>query len=122
MYEYRHYGADLKALLPSLSFVIISHISTYTHILTYADRWHVLMKAMLVCHHFPSVISYQVPFTYVEYESNANLWPGVHRAYELVDRYQLVNSYGLFRRMTGVSGRPEVVIEGSNDGVTWTVS
>ncbi|XP_041651905.1 lipase maturation factor 2a [Cheilinus undulatus] len=61
-----------------------------------------------------------VPFTYIEYDSNARLWPGVRQAYELVDRYQLVNSYGLFRRMTGVGGRPEVVIEGSNDGVTWT--
>uniref|UniRef100_A0A3P9I5G7 Lipase maturation factor n=1 Tax=Oryzias latipes TaxID=8090 RepID=A0A3P9I5G7_ORYLA len=61
-----------------------------------------------------------VPFTYIEYDSNARLWPGVRQAYELVDRYQLVNSYGLFRRMTGVGGRPEVVIEGSSDGVTWT--
>lgn len=61
-----------------------------------------------------------VPFTYIEYDSNARLWPGVRQAFEVVDRYQLVNSYGLFRRMTGVSGRPEVVIEGSNDGVTWT--
>ncbi|KAL6106827.1 lmf2 [Pungitius sinensis] len=61
-----------------------------------------------------------VPFTYIEYDSNARLWPGVRRAYELVDRYQLVNSYGLFRRMTGVAGRPEVVIEGSNDRVSWT--
>uniref|UniRef100_A0A8C2WKR6 Lipase maturation factor n=1 Tax=Cyclopterus lumpus TaxID=8103 RepID=A0A8C2WKR6_CYCLU len=61
-----------------------------------------------------------VPFTYMEYDSNARLWPGVHRAYELVDRYQLVGSYGLFRRMTGVGGRPEVVIEGSNDAVSWT--
>ncbi|KAM8891710.1 lipase maturation factor 2a [Spinachia spinachia] len=61
-----------------------------------------------------------VPFTYIEYDSNARLWPGVRRAYELVDRYQLVNSYGLFRRMTGVGGRPEVVIEGSNDRVLWT--
>ncbi|KAM6936764.1 lipase maturation factor 2a [Xenentodon cancila] len=61
-----------------------------------------------------------VPFTYIEHDSNARLWPGVRQAYELVDRYQLVNSYGLFRRMTGVGGRPEVVIEGSSDGVTWT--
>nr|XP_040024217.1 lipase maturation factor 2-like [Gasterosteus aculeatus aculeatus] len=61
-----------------------------------------------------------VPFTYIEYDSNVRLWPGVRRAYELVDRYQLVNSYGLFRRMTGVGGRPEVVIEGSNDQVSWT--
>ena len=62
-----------------------------------------------------------MPFTYVEYDSNASLWPGVRRAYEAVDRYQLVNSYGLFRRMTGVGGRPEVVIEASMDRVTWTV-
>lgn len=65
---------------------------------------------------------FQVPFTYVEYDSNARIWPGVRQAYEVVDRYQLVNSYGLFRRMTGVSGRPEVVIEGSYDGVSWTVN
>ncbi|XP_013858937.1 lipase maturation factor 2a isoform X2 [Austrofundulus limnaeus] len=61
-----------------------------------------------------------VPFTYIEFDSNARLWPGVRQAYEAVDRYQLVNSYGLFRRMTGVGGRPEVVIEGSSDGVAWT--
>ncbi|XP_077425768.1 lipase maturation factor 2a [Vanacampus margaritifer] len=61
-----------------------------------------------------------VPFTYIEYDSTSKLWPDVRRAYSVVDRYQLVNSYGLFRRMTGVGGRPEVVIEGSNDGITWT--
>ncbi|XP_038562697.1 lipase maturation factor 2a [Micropterus salmoides] len=61
-----------------------------------------------------------VPFTYIEFDSHASLWPGVLKAHEMVDRYQLVNSYGLFRRMTGVSGRPEVVIEGSNNGVEWT--
>ncbi|CAK9830486.1 Lipase maturation factor 2 [Anthophora retusa] len=31
-----------------------------------------------------------------------------------VDHLHLVNSYGLFRRMTGIGGRPEVIIEGSN--------
>ncbi|XP_075875490.1 lipase maturation factor 2a isoform X2 [Nelusetta ayraudi] len=61
-----------------------------------------------------------VPFTYIEYDSTARIWPGVRQAHAAVDRYQLVNSYGLFRRMTGVGGRPEVVIEGSYDGVTWT--
>ncbi|XP_047452114.1 lipase maturation factor 2a [Mugil cephalus] len=61
-----------------------------------------------------------VPFTYIEYDSHARLWPAVRGAYEAVNRYQLVNSYGLFRRMTGVGGRPEVVIEGSYDGATWT--
>lgn len=64
----------------------------------------------------------QVPYTYIEYDSNSNLWPGIRTAFEVTDRYQLVNSYGLFRRMTGVGGRPEVVIEGSMDRNTWTVS
>jgi hypothetical protein len=27
-----------------------------------------------------------------------------------LDRFQLTSSYGLFRRMTGVGGRPEIVI------------
>ncbi|XP_054844645.1 lipase maturation factor 2 [Eublepharis macularius] len=61
-----------------------------------------------------------VPFTYVEYESNGKLWPSVHQLFGAVDRYQLANSYGLFRRMTGVGGRPEVVVEGSYDKETWT--
>ncbi|KAJ8373470.1 hypothetical protein SKAU_G00040500 [Synaphobranchus kaupii] len=61
-----------------------------------------------------------VPFTFIEYESNSSIWPPVRKAYDAVDRYQLVNSYGLFRRMTGVGGRPEVVIEGSMDKETWT--
>lgn len=61
-----------------------------------------------------------VPYTYIEYDSNASLWPAVRQAHQATSRYQLVGSYGLFRRMTGVGGRPEVVIEGSRDGVTWT--
>nr|XP_023672544.1 lipase maturation factor 2-like isoform X1 [Paramormyrops kingsleyae] len=61
-----------------------------------------------------------VPYTYIEYDSHGNLWPELHKAYSAVDRYHLVGSYGLFRRMTGVGGRPEVVIEGSIDKNTWT--
>lgn len=64
----------------------------------------------------------QVPFTYIDYESNGKLWPGIHQMFNAVERFQVVNSYGLFRRMTGVGGRPEVVLEGSYDKQTWTVS
>ena len=32
-----------------------------------------------------------------------------------MSRYHVANSYGLFRRMTGVDGRPEVVLEYSDD-------
>ena len=34
--------------------------------------------------------------------------------YNSVDRISICNTYGLFRRMTGVGGRPEVVIEGAD--------
>ncbi|XP_065139718.1 lipase maturation factor 2a isoform X1 [Paramisgurnus dabryanus] len=61
-----------------------------------------------------------VPYTYFENDAHNELWPGIRKAFEITDRYQLVNSYGLFRRMTGVGGRPEVVIEGSMDRNTWT--
>lgn len=69
----------------------------------------------------PPCLPPQVPFTYVEHESNGKLWPGIHRLFGAVERFQVVNSYGLFRRMTGVGGRPEVVLEGSHDGHAWTV-
>ena len=39
-----------------------------------------------------------------------------HEAQHLAGRYEIANSYGLFRRMTGVGARPEVVIEGSLTG------
>lgn len=39
----------------------------------------------------------------------------VQRVYHKLTEASLCNSYGLFRRMTGVGGRPEVIIEGSND-------
>ena len=34
-----------------------------------------------------------------------------------VSPFQIINSYGLFAVMT--TTRPEIVIEGSNDGLTW---
>nr|XP_033814035.1 lipase maturation factor 2 isoform X2 [Geotrypetes seraphini] len=60
-----------------------------------------------------------VPYTYIEFETNGNLWPAVHNMHNAVDKYQLVNSYGLFRRMTGVGGRPEIVVEASYDRQSW---
>jgi hypothetical protein len=64
----------------------------------------------------------QVPYSYVEAGTHGHLWTGAHRLFSAVEHLQLANSYGLFRRMTGVGGRPEVVLEGSYDGHHWTVS
>jgi hypothetical protein len=40
-----------------------------------------------------------------------------------IDKYgqslHLSSSYGLFRRMTGVGGRPELILEGSADGTNY---
>lgn len=36
-----------------------------------------------------------------------------------VEQFRIVNGYGLFANMT--EGRPEIVLEGSNDGETWKV-
>lgn len=61
-----------------------------------------------------------VPYSYVEPGTHGRLWTGAHRLFGSVEHLQLANSYGLFRRMTGVGGRPEVVLEGSYDGQHWT--
>ena len=63
----------------------------------------------------------QVPYSYMEPSTHGRLWTGAHRLFGTVEHLQLANSYGLFRRMTGLGGRPEVVLEGSYDGHHWTV-
>ncbi|GAB6020284.1 Lipase maturation factor 2 [Chamberlinius hualienensis] len=55
-----------------------------------------------------------VPHTSLHRSSHAEVWPVIRRWHDLVGQYQIVNPYGLFRKMTGVGGRPEIVIEGSN--------
>ncbi len=44
-------------------------------------------------------------------------WAPAEMAIRSVSSFQIINSYGLFAVMT--TTRPEIVIEGSNDGVTW---
>ncbi|XP_067044507.1 lipase maturation factor 2-like [Acropora muricata] len=56
-----------------------------------------------------------VPYTDISHKTKSDLWPIIHRWKQKTDSFELVNAYGLFRSMTGVGGRPEVVIEGSND-------
>ena len=55
----------------------------------------------------------------------ALLGPRHRTAFELANDLHLASGYGLFRRMTGVGdrgevARPEVVLEGSSDGRSWT--
>ncbi|EEB19962.1 conserved hypothetical protein [Pediculus humanus corporis] len=56
-----------------------------------------------------------VPYSVLHKSSNSTIIPSLKRTYHRLEHLQIVNSYGLFRRMTGVGGRPEVIIEGAND-------
>lgn len=57
-----------------------------------------------------------MPFTSLHKETNRAIWQPVREAYTGLQKYHIANSYGLFRRMTGVEkGRPEVILEYSDD-------
>ncbi|XP_011689704.1 PREDICTED: lipase maturation factor 2-like isoform X1 [Wasmannia auropunctata] len=57
-----------------------------------------------------------VPYTALHQSHNSTIAQlvNVKQIHAKVEHLHIVNSYGLFRRMTGVDGRPEVVIEGSD--------
>ncbi|XP_074660631.1 lipase maturation factor 2-like isoform X2 [Tubulanus polymorphus] len=55
-----------------------------------------------------------VPHARLANKMNLKKWPQVKTWYETTRPFHITSGYGLFRRMTGVGGRPELVIEGSN--------
>ncbi|XP_028413544.1 lipase maturation factor 2-like [Dendronephthya gigantea] len=55
-----------------------------------------------------------VPYSNLDRTTQQNIWPVVRKWHDQVQHLEIANSYGLFRRMTGVGGRPEIVIEGSD--------
>ncbi|XP_068973628.1 lipase maturation factor 2-like [Bombus flavifrons] len=56
-----------------------------------------------------------VPYATLHHSYNSTIPVQLKQIQGKVEHLHLVNSYGLFRRMTGVGGRLEVIIEGSND-------
>ncbi|KAK6644938.1 hypothetical protein RUM43_001214 [Polyplax serrata] len=56
-----------------------------------------------------------VPHSVLHTSSNSTITPPLRKMYGKIEHLQIANSYGLFRRMTGVGGRPEIIIEGAND-------
>ncbi|KAJ8023409.1 Lipase maturation factor 2 [Holothuria leucospilota] len=68
----------------------------------------ILVAVFMFCISLPSL-------TVVDRAAFSNLSPIVHEWRERSDFLHLTHSYGLFRRMTGVGGRPEIIIEGSNN-------
>ena len=61
-----------------------------------------------------------VPFSWISHEASSRLPSAATVLYEKTQHLQLAHSYGLFRRMTGIGGRPEVVVEVTRDLETWT--
>lgn len=55
-----------------------------------------------------------VPYSVLDRPTNQRVWPVFRNLYEHSSDLQLTSAYGLFRRMTGVGGRPEVILEGAN--------
>ena len=56
----------------------------------------------------------QVPLSTLDATFYQTVPKGVHETYSIFNKYAICNHYGLFRRMTGVGGRPEVVLEGTD--------
>lgn len=104
--------ASLKALILSFTQTTSSTLSKVWSILS--TVFYVLIAACLF-------LDSLVPFSTLHPSGNKTITPEVKEWHEKLSGLHLTNSYGLFRRMTGVGGRPEVVIEGSNslDG-PWT--
>ncbi|KAM7292355.1 lipase maturation factor 2 [Ixodes scapularis] len=55
-----------------------------------------------------------VPFSTLDYNLHSKLWPVVRQWHSKVEPFHVASSYGLFRRMTGLEGRPELVLEGGD--------
>lgn len=59
-----------------------------------------------------------MPYTAI---TGSKVLPGIRKAYSAVEKYQLVGAYGIQHRATSDDGRPEIILEGSQDGLKWTV-
>jgi lipase maturation factor 1 len=63
------------------------------------------------------VLLFSWPLLWESFFPEADWPPVLGTAYTYIERFRSLNSYGLFRVMT--TSRPEIVVEGSSDGVTW---
>ncbi|KRX47033.1 Lipase maturation factor 2 [Trichinella sp. T9] len=55
-----------------------------------------------------------VPFSYID-RNMYDMYPThLKKTHQMLEKYKISSSYGLFSSMTGVEGRPELIVEGSN--------
>jgi hypothetical protein len=74
-------------------------------------RWHRVVAGVLAVFIF-WVSSFQIAATFSGFH-----WRPVDEVLQAIAPFDIVNTYGLFAVMT--TARPEIVIEGSNDGESW---
>lgn len=103
--------------LISLGFAIadaITHsiLSTKGTINTIVTTITTLTCASAICGIF---ILSAVPFSMLHPNHNITIPTQIKHTYNKLGHLRLVNKHGLFDRMTGIDGRPEIIIEGSND-------
>lgn len=60
------------------------------------------------------------PYSWLSAAAQARMPSELVQVHQQAGWLQAAHSYGLFRRMTGVGGRPEVVVEVTRDGQQWT--
>jgi lipase maturation factor 1 len=77
-------------------------------------RWPLFHKA--VCRAVVSLVLFVSGYQLLQAFAGAN-WAPAEIAIRAIAPFQIVNSYGLFAVMT--TARPEIIVEGSNDGATW---
>ncbi len=78
------------------------------------SRWPVLRN--VVCRALFTVVLLVSGLQMIETFSRVR-WAPAQSAINLIAPFEIVNTYGLFAVMT--TSRPEIVIEGSNDGIAW---
>jgi hypothetical protein len=61
-----------------------------------------------------------VPYSWMARADRIFVPEASHSLHSATQGFDLANSYGLFRRMTGVGGRPEVIVEMTTDFEHWT--
>ncbi len=63
------------------------------------------------------VLTFSGPLLWQSFFPDSDWPPLLGESYSYIERFRSLNSYGLFRVMT--TTRPEIIVEGSEDGVAW---
>ncbi|XP_049810816.1 lipase maturation factor 2-like [Schistocerca nitens] len=102
--------------LASLGLVIVEAVSTaLVESQTFARRAVTVLTTLLYAAAALFIFAIStVPYSTLHPSGNSTVLPTVRTWESRINHLHVTNAYGLFRRMTGVGGRPEVIIEGSN--------